>query len=132
MRAQRMLARGRRKAESLMGEAVEIGWERRSKTLNETTGKYDVTFERVYAGPAKFKAATTSVRERDAQGQLLTKRDNELHLPVDASVGVGTGMVVRVLASATDPALVGVQARVKGPSVGSFTTARRFDVEVVT
>lgn len=103
-------------------------------------GLYDVTFESAYEGPCEFKASETVASEIDAAGQLLVEKDATLKLPVGpdgrivtgSSDAVGKDMVVIVLTSVNDPALVGTRARVTSPFASSYATARRFPVEVTS
>lgn len=132
MRAARMLVRGRRLAEELMTDSCVAGTEVRSSQANETTGKYDLIFTALYTGPCQFKAGTTGVGEIDAQGQLLIEQDSVIKFPIATSGMLGKDHIVYMTGSLTDPALIGVKARIKGPFTASSTTARRFAVEVTT
>lgn len=122
----------RGQAEGRMTDRCEIGWERPGDVLNEETGEYESAFEVVYSGPCRWRTGATAVGEIDAAGQLLTEQDETLSLPVATSTEVRKDMVVRITGSLTDPALAGIKARIKGPSVGSYMTARRFSVEVTS
>ena len=122
----------RSQAEGRMTDRCDIGWERPGDVLNEETGEYESAFEVIYSGPCRWRTGATAAGEIDAAGQLLTEQDETLSLPVATSTGVRKDMVVRMTASLTDPALAGIKARIKGPSVGSYMTARRFSVEVTS
>lgn len=115
-----------------MTDACEVGTLSPGDVLNEETGEYEPVFTAVYTGACRFKASDTQVGEVDAGGQLLVEQDAVLKLPVLTSTAVRKDMQVRITASLTDPGLVGVTARIKGPFVSSYTTARRFPVEVTT
>jgi hypothetical protein len=127
-----MLVRGRRLAEELMTDSCVAGTEVRSSQANQTTGKYELVFTALYTGPCQFKAGTTGVGEIDAQGQLLIEQDSVIKFPIATSGMLGKNHVVYMTGSETDPALIGVKARIKGPFTASSTTARRFAVEVTT
>ena len=122
----------RAEAESRMTDTCQIGHETPGDVLNEDTGLYEPTFTAVYTGRCRFKPSSTAAGEIDAAGQLLVEQDQILSLPVETSTEVRKNMVVRVTGSLTDPALPGTRARIKGPAVGSYMTARRFSVEVTS
>lgn len=134
------LARGREAAEGGMTDTCEIGVKKKSTTLDPDTLLYETSFTVVYAGPCEFKAGTTAAQEIAAANQELVEQDSTLKLPIGPHPAITAGTsadvtknhVVRILTSETDPGLVGTVARIKGPSVGSYTTARRFAVEVTT
>jgi len=129
MRHQRMLRTGREMAEERMTDTCKVGVEREGDTLDPETNQYVREIDAAYEGPCRFKQAASAVGEIDAAGQLLIEQDAELSVPVLTSTKIRKGMVVVVTGSLTDPALVGVMARVKGPSASSQRTARRFSVE---
>lgn len=132
MRGSRMLERGRRMAEELMTDTCEIGVETIGPELDPMTNDRRRHFTSVYSGPCELKAAANDVREIDAAGQALGEEGTVLKLPVATSTVVRRNMIVRITASETDPGLVGVRARVQGPSSGSRTVSRRFKVEVTS
>lgn len=131
------LERGRAAAAAGMTDTCRIGTEKRATKLNDH-GLYDIVFEAAYEGPCEFKAGNTAATEIEAAGQLLVEKDATLKLPIglDARITSGSSeavskdMVVVVLASAHDPALVGTRARVTNPFASSHATSRRFPVEV--
>lgn len=132
MSAESVIYQGRAFEERQMTDACEVGTLSPGDVLNEETGEYEPVFTAVYTGACRFKASDTQVGEIDAGGQLLVEQDAVLKLPVLTSTAVRKDMQVRITASLTDPGLVGVTARIKGPFVSSYTTARRFPVEVTT
>lgn len=132
MSAESVIYQGRIFEERQMTDTCEIGTLAPGDVLDEDTGDYAPVFTSVYTGICRFKAADTQVGEIDAAGQLLVEQDAVLKLPVLTSTAVRKDMAVRVTGSLTDPGLVGVQARIKGPFASSYTTARRFPVEVTT
>ena len=134
------LARGREAAEAGMTDACAIGVETISQELDPVTNDRRRTFTAVYIGPCQFRSGTTAAREIDAAGQGLVQQDSTLKLPIGdhpeilegRSRSVAKNHVVYILASDTDPGLVGMKARVRAPSVGSHATTRRFVVEVTS
>jgi hypothetical protein len=122
----------REQAESRMTDACVIGTVIPGDVLDGATGEYTPGFEVAYSGKCRFKAGATAAGEIDAAGQLLVEQDSVLSLPVARSLAVRKSMEVRMTASLTDPGLVGVTARIKAPSVGSYRTARRFAIEVTS
>lgn len=130
--AESVIYQGRAFEERQMTDRCQVGTETTEPVLNEETGEYETVFTVVYDGPCRFKAGDTQAGEIDASGQLLVEQDAVLKLPVASSTAVRKDMVVKVTGSLTDPGLVGVRARVKGPFASSYTTARRFPVEITT
>ena len=129
MRQQKMLRTGRRMAEERMTETCMIGVEQEGSTLDPDTEQYRVEFVASYTGPCRFKEAGGAAGEINAAGQILIEQDSELSVPLMTSLAVRKGMTVLITASTTDPALVGVRARIKRKSASSQRTARRFAVE---
>lgn len=127
-----VLAAGRARAEARMTDTCQVGVEARSTVLNESTGEYGVTFTVVYDGPCEFRAGVRFGTDVDAASQLLTLQNSVLKLPVGTSAAVSKNMVAVISSSATDAGLVGTRARITGPFTDSYSTARRFQVEVVT
>lgn len=131
MRAQRILARGRMLAEDLMTDTCQVGTETPGTVLDDN-GEYHPVFTLVYSGPCRFKAGTTAVSEVDAASQQLVEQNNTISFPIATSTDIGKNMIVTIVGSLTDPALVGIRGRIEGPFVGSYTTARRFPLEVTS
>ncbi|QKS17313.1 hypothetical protein HUN59_14820 [Curtobacterium sp. Csp2] len=129
MRVQRMLARGRRRAEDRMTDRCQIGTVTRGER-DPDTDDYPMVFTPVYDGPCRFKAGNVQAQDVDVAAQLLVTQLATLSLPIDTSTAVRAGMEVRVTSSATDPALPGTVATVKAPFRSADATARRFPVEV--
>jgi hypothetical protein len=130
--AESVIYQGRAFEERQMTDRCQVGTESSDRILNEETGEYETVFTPVYDGICRFKAGDTQAGEIDAAGQLLVEQDAILKLPVTTSTAVRKNMVVKVTASLSDPGLVGVRARVKGPFASSYTTARRFPVEITS
>jgi hypothetical protein len=122
----------RSEAESLMTDTCEVGTLSAGSVLDETTGEYTPLFTPVYTGKCKFKAGNTAANQVDAASQQLVEQSSTVSFPIDSSSGISKDMIIRFTESLTDPGLPGVVARVEGPSVGSYRTARRFAVEVTS
>lgn len=118
-------------AESLMTDTCQVGFVTNSTELDDH-GEYGKVFTAVYDGPCRFKAGNVQASDVESASQLLVSQLATLSLPVGTSEDVRNGMTVRVTASLTDPGLPGTEARVQGPAVGSYATARRFSVEVLS
>jgi hypothetical protein len=123
---------GRAAAESLMTDTCQVGTVSPGTVLDEATGEYTPVFTPVYAGKCKFKAGNTAANQIDAASQQLVEQSSTVSFPIATSTGIVKDMIIRFTGSLTDPALVGAEARVEGPSIGSYRTARRFSVEVTT
>lgn len=131
MDVDRLLPDFRAAAESIMTDHCQIGFVTDSTELDEH-GEYGKVFTPVYDGPCRFKAGNVQASDVDAASQLLVSQLATLSLPIDTSTDVRNGMTVKVTASLTDPALSGTEARVQAPFKSSYTTARRFTVEIVS
>lgn len=118
-------------AESLMVDSCVVGRKTSGGVLNEETGEYEPGFESVYEGPCKLKAAAVQAQDVDAQSQLLIIQQQTLSLPVAGSEGVRPGMVARVTLR-NDPDVGVVEVRVVAPHQQTFSSARRFPVELVS
>lgn len=136
---ERVLARGRERAESLMQSRVRVRREG-PKTRETATGLETPTWTIVYEGPARLRASNAQPQDVDAAGQQLTERDQELSLPIGYHPDIETGASIHVhvndvgelLANPHDPAAVGLQFRVRDGHVQTHSTARRLPVEVIS
>ncbi|WP_147305307.1 DUF6093 family protein [Subtercola boreus] len=126
------LGMGRKLAQSLMPDTCDIGFDTPGTVLDDATGGYGSTFTPVYSGPCEYMAPHRLGSDVDAAGQILTDQNAILKLPVMTSLGVKKNMVAIITAARNDPALVGTRCRITGPFAGSYVTARRFPVEVVS
>lgn len=100
--------------------------------LDEATGKKTSTTVVVYQGKCEFRAAQVQATTAEQSGQQLVVQDATLKLPIATSTAVSKDHDVEILTSATDPALVGLKARIVGPFASAYTTARRFPITVTT
>lgn len=125
-----VLAQGRQAAEARMTDTCQVGFEVRSDVLNETTGEYPMVFTPIYDGPCEFRTGVRLGGSVDAASQLLEIQNAVLKLPIAGTTSVVKDMLAKVTSSATDPGLPGAVARVTGPFAETYSTARRFQVEV--
>lgn len=94
------------------------------------TGQYVTTpGVTVYAGRCRVKPRDNADRIVEAGGQAVSLFPFVVSVPVDATV-YQVDDLVTVTASLLDPALVGVELRVKQIASGSQITARRLGAEV--
>lgn len=129
--AQRLMLRGRQRAESLMLDACTV----RPVTGNATdslTGVVSTTYGApVYSGKCKLQRFRGAFPSNPQAGEhQWTVAPLELHLPVAGSSAVSTGHVVEVTGS-VDPENVGRVFRVRSGDRKSFQTAIRFALEEV-
>lgn len=122
-------AQGRRRAESRLTDECRIITRTQSDTL-DSHGDYPVTETEHYAGPCVLKAVNVFPNDVDAAGQQLVLQSLELGLPIDTSTEVRNGQVVIITGSQEDPAQIGLEFTIQGPSERqSYATLRRFRIE---
>ena len=125
------LSMGRGVAESLMTDTVRI-FRRTLGSIGED-GNPTVTDTDVWEGPCRLVLrAGSSVRDVDAQSQLLAVQSPRLDVPIAGTGGVKNGDLFEITASDTDSSLVGLSGVVAGMFPQSYATARRLPVEVVS
>lgn len=127
MRGERMLRRGRKRAEERM-DAVCVVSRPGSKSWDEIAGEWVYLPVEVYVGICRVKGASTGGRKADAAGQLLLVTSPEVHLPAD-TVGVEVKDEVVVTSCQSRPSLAGRRFVLKEPVDGSQVTALRYRVE---
>lgn len=121
----------RAQAESMMVDSCVIGLRVQSETLDEATGDYEYTIpDPVYDGVCRYRAGNTAVHEIDAQGQALIEQSDVLSLPVSGSEAVTKDMMAVV--TLTQDAAAPFAVRITGGHKQTFSTARRFPVELTT
>lgn len=121
--------RGRRKAESLMSDTCHV---ERSLGLvtDPVTAVVSEAWETIYSGKCKLQGRQAQASEPSAGGHMFTVEQLMVHLPVSAlSV---TGDRVTVLSSVMDLDLVGLKLRLTELARGTYRTADRWNVELVT
>ena len=119
-----VLARGRRAAEALMVDTVEIT--RPTGAVDPVTGK-PVTAT-VYAGRAKVQTYEGYEQDREVGGGSVTTQRYRVDLPVGAYAAV-VGDVVTVTAATFDPNLAGRRYVLRGPFFKTAATAYRMFVD---
>lgn len=135
----RTLARGRRKAESLMTDSVrgvladrtgDPVWDEETRTDTYPSAVvYADPDEPAKGAPGRLRLGGGQARAADNVGQQVTIQRGVLSLPIATSGDVTVGAEFEVLASETDPALVGHKVRVVGGFDQTHATARRLQVE---
>jgi hypothetical protein len=100
--------------------------------LDEETGLETPTEVTVYASVAgRWKSPTMTVSEREQGAQVPAIQDTHVHVAVGATPLVAVNTMWRVIASTSDPSLVGREARTKGLPQAGQVTAHRYPVEEV-
>lgn len=118
-------------AVSMMVDSCVIGLRVRSDVLDEETGDYTYSIpDPVYEGACRYRAGNTAVHEVDAQGQALIEQSDVLHVPIPGTEAVTKDMVAVVTLS-LDPSAP-FEVRITGGHKQTFSTARRFPVELVS
>lgn len=101
--------------------------------LDTETGEYTSTSATVYTGPGRLRfRSNAAVLGVDAQTQNLVQQQPTLSLPVAGSEGVRIGDTFTCTAAVNDSAVVGTVVRVTGVHVQTYSTARRFPVELIS
>lgn len=125
------LEQGRAIAAAMMEAACTI--DRKVKgALNETTLQYDNTSEQIYSGPCRTRFVASIVRESDVQGQSLARQEGVLSVPIPGSGDIRPDDVATITANALDPEQVGQRFIIRGIHEQTFSTARRFPIELVS
>ncbi|MGP9528584.1 DUF6093 family protein [Glutamicibacter sp. AOP5-A2-18] len=127
--AQAITLRGREAAESLM---LDTGLVERSLGLvtDPVTAVVSEVWETVYTGKCKLQGRQAQASTPDAGGHAFTVEQLMVHLPVSAQSLPGDR--VTVLSSVMDPDLVGLKLRLTELGRGTYRTADRWNVELVT
>ncbi|MEA9983651.1 DUF6093 family protein [Subtercola sp. RTI3] len=122
---------GRTVAESLMSAQCAVTRETLGP-IDESTGLYPKVLTTMYEGPCRFRFVSPIVREADVQGQSLARQEGVLSLPISGTGRILPDDVATITANPLDPESVGVHMVIRGGHVQSFSTARRFPVEIVS
>lgn len=101
------------------------------RTWVEETASYENVTPLVHTGVCRLKLANVQVHEIDAQSQPLIELTSTVSFPVAADTVFPKNFTVKLIASETDPALVGTVVRVTGPHKQTYATARRYPCEEV-
>lgn len=114
---------GRRVADSIMTETVEIGLY--GDGVDAETGEATrVLVESRYVGKARVKYPSYAVAEQSPASQPIAQQDVVVSIP-SGSGPVFQGDEVHVTASDVDPRVVGRRFAVKGQPLAGQTTAYR-------
>lgn len=131
-KVERLVLRGRRKAESLMVDACTIR-PVTGETTDPETGVVTETYgDPVYTGSCKIQNQRLRYPETPSGGEhQFTTAVTEIHLPVTSDAAdVTVDHVVEITAS-FNPSNVGREFRVQTPDKKTFQTAIRLIVEEV-
>jgi hypothetical protein len=124
------LARGRTQAEERMTDTCKVGAKIRSETLNDQ-GLYAETIDPVYEGICEVQFGANQPNTSDAGAQIVTVQDVVLKLPVTPTTGlVSDEHFAEITGSVNDPGLIGRVFRITGFNAKTYSTARRFPVEL--
>lgn len=129
MWAEDFIYEAREMAEELMLDTCQV---ERSLGLvtDPVTAVVSEAWETVYAGKCKVAGDKTQAASPQAGGHVFTVEQLQVHLPVSAlSV---TGDRVTIQSAVLDADLVGTQFRLTELARGSYRTADRWNVELVT
>lgn len=127
--AEAITLRGRAAAEALMRDTCVV--ERRGEDVTDpVTAEVTESWEPVYSGACKMQGRTAQAAAPVAGGHVFTVEQLMIHLPVSAGSMVGDRATI--VTSTMDPDLVGLQLRLTELARGSYRTADRWNVELVT
>lgn len=121
-----ILRMGRARAMSIMTETVVIGLYK-DGTDPVTGDATRVLKEKRYEGIGRVKYPTLNVSTADAPGQTVSAQDITVSIPSESPLCF-EGDEVEVIASSSDPTLVGRHYAVKGAPQAGQTTAARYPV----
>ena len=117
-------------AESLMTDTVRLDWVTGSAPDPVTLEMVD-TYETVYEGPGRWQRPNAQAFESVAGEVEFGLNRVTVQLPIAVTVAA-RGQRATVVASATDPALVGAQATVQALANKTHATKRTLLCEEVT
>jgi len=127
--AQAVTLRGRLAAEALMIDSCVV--ERSvGEVTDPMTGVVTDGWETVYEGACKVQGRATQATAPEAGGHAFTIEQMMVHLPVSAKSQLDDR--VTVTSAVMDADLVGLQFRLSDLARGSYRTADRWNVELVT
>lgn len=123
----------RAQADSIMASRVVIS--RETGTVRDPeTGNNVPSWTVIYEGKARVRMPSTQAREIDQAGQRIVESAPTLSLPIgDASAAlVALDDVALLVEHRPDPLVVGTQMRIVEGIDQTWSTARRFSVEILT
>ena len=130
MGAADLVLRGRAAAEALMVDECTAARPTGALVTDPGTGVDSPVSSVVYSGRCKVQSATAQAASPEAGGHAFTVEQLRLDFP--ASSSLRTGDVATITASELDPDLVGLAFRLVELARGTFRTADRWNVELVT
>ncbi|PSK96696.1 hypothetical protein CLV30_12578 [Haloactinopolyspora alba] len=126
--AERVLRRGRRRAEALMIDTCRV--RRVTGTVTNPDGTTSTTYNEIYAGACRIQTSDPYESRPEAGEYSFTVVRSVLQVPMSVT-GIEVGDIVDVTASQLDPDLIGRVWRVAGPSTKSHQTMRRYFITEV-
>ncbi|MEF2979101.1 DUF6093 family protein [Subtercola sp. YIM 133946] len=118
---------------TLMTDECVIGFKARTGPMDQETGRYpEAVTSPVYSGVCHFIAGGTESRVVDTGGQRVIDQTDVVKVPVIGSEAIEPRMIVVFTKSQFDPGLVGVEARISGPSHSGIAASRKFSLEQVS
>lgn len=129
MSAQELTLRARVAAEELMRDTCTAARPTGGFVTDPETGVDTPASESVYAGRCKVQTTVAQAASPDAGGHQFTVENLQLHLPVSAELRTGDQVTIT---ESWDPQLVGLVFRLVELARGTYRTADRWNVELVT
>lgn len=127
--AEAVTLRGRLAAEALMIDTCLV--ERSiGEVTDPVTGVVTDGWETVYEGACKVQGRTAQATVPEAGGHAFTVEQLMIHLPVSAQSRLDDRVTIQ--SAAMDPDLVGAMFRLTELARGTYRTADRWNVELVT
>ena len=123
------IAEARADTESLMLDTCTVRRPTGALVTDPETGVDTPEMTPVYSGKCRVQSLTAQAATPVAGGHMNTVERLGLHLPVSSALRTGD---VAKLDTSVDPDLVGLEVRLVELARGSFRTADRWNVELVT
>lgn len=123
----------RAQAESIMKSRVVIS--RETGTVRDPeTGTNVPTWTVIYQGKARVRMPSTEARETDQSGQRIVESAPTLSVPIGDAAGalVSLDDIAVLVEHEPDPLIVGTRMRIVEGIDQTWSTARRFSVEILT
>ena len=128
MSAAEVVLAGRAEAEALMLTGVVVS--RPGAPVTDADGAVVTPLAEVFTGFCKVQTTVAQATSPVAGGHSFMVENLQLHFPVLSSLRVDD--VAIVVSSAMDPDLVGLSFRIIEAARGTYRTADRWNVELVT
>lgn len=135
MQIEQRIQAGRRRAESLMVDTCEVVRSTGGYTVDPETGQDIPAVEVVYPvgdedGRCKLSSTPQTGSQLDSDQYRFSIESPRLHLPITANVRAGDR--VRITHSHMNPVNTGWEMGLRDLNRGTFRTAQRWNLEVVT